>query len=160
MKTIIKLISTGFYLGYSPIASGTVGSLLGVLIYLVFREFIYVYIAVTVLLFILGFLVSQKAEEIFDEKDSGKIVIDEIASMCLVYIFIKPTWFMLGFGFLLFRVFDVMKPYPAKRLEKLSGSKGIMLDDVVAACYAILGVVILNLFLEAGVFSFGDKVIS
>lgn len=148
MKRIIKLISTGFYLGYSPIAPGTVGSLLGVLIYLLLRELVYVYIAVTLLLFIVGFIVSEKAEEIFNEKDSPKIVIDEVASMCLVYIFIKPTWLMVGFGFLLFRVFDIMKPYPAKRLEKLSGSKGIMLDDLVAACYAILGVVILNLFLE------------
>ena len=148
MKRIIKLISTGFYLGYSPIAPGTVGSLLGVLIYLLLRELVYVYIAVTLLLFIVGFIVSEKAEEIFNEKDSPKIVIDEIASICLVYIFIKPTWLMVGFGFLLFRVFDIMKPYPAKRLEKLSGSKGIMLDDLVAACYAILGVVILNLFLE------------
>ena len=148
MKRIIKLISTGFYLGYSPIAPGTVGSLLGVLIYVAFRDFVYLYIAVTLLLFIVGFIVSEKAEEIFNEKDSPKIVIDEIASICLVYIFIKPTWLMVGFGFLLFRVFDIMKPYPAKRLEKLSGSKGIMLDDLVAACYAILGVVILNLFLE------------
>jgi len=151
MKTIIKLISSGLYLGYSPIAPGTLGSLLGVLIYLLLRESPYLYITATVLLFILGFLVSGKAEEIFDEKDSDKIVIDEIASMCLVYIFIKPTWLMMGFGFLLFRLFDIMKPYPAKKVEKLSGSKGIMLDDVVAACYAILGVVILNLFLEAGV---------
>ncbi|MFH1868523.1 MAG: phosphatidylglycerophosphatase A [Candidatus Omnitrophota bacterium] len=138
MKSVIRFTASGLYLGYSPVASGTVASLLGVLIYLQLREVPVVFIFVVVHLFILGFLVCGKAEEVFGKKDSSKIVIDEIASMCLVYLFIKPTWFMVIAGFFLFRIFDIIKPWPARRVEELSGSAGVMLDDIVAALYTII----------------------
>lgn len=138
MKTIIKMVSSGLYAGYSPVAPGTIGSLLGVLIYLQLISYPSLYILAVLLLFTLGFLICGKAEEIFGKKDSPKIVIDEVASMCLVYLFIKPTWFMLITGFILFRIFDIIKPPPARKLEKVSGSKGVMLDDLIAACYTII----------------------
>jgi len=145
VKTIIKIISSGLYVGYSPIAPGTAGSLLGVLIYLQLLSRPLVLIAVTALLFVLGFLVCTKAEDIFGKKDSPKIVIDEIASMCLVYLFIKPTWIMVILGFVLFRIFDIIKPPPAKRFEDLKGSAGVMLDDLVAAIYSIAILLIINI---------------
>lgn len=146
MKTIIKLAASGLYLGYSPVASGTVGSLLGVLIYLQLREFPVIFIFAVVHLFMLGFFVCGKAEEAFGKKDSSKIVIDEIASMCLVYLFIKPTWFMVAAGFLLFRLFDIVKPWPGRRVENLPGSVGVMLDDIVAAVYTIVALFIIWYF--------------
>lgn len=138
MKTVIKMVSSGLYIGYSPVASGTLGSIWGVLIYLQLREFPAIYIFVVMLLFIVGFLLCTKAEEIFGKKDSPKIVIDEIASMSLVYLFIKPTWFMVISGFILFRIFDIIKPPPGRKVQSLPGSAGVMLDDVVAAVYTII----------------------
>ena len=144
----LTIISTGCYVGYVPIGSGTVASLWGVLIYLGLYRFQALYIFVTILLFIIGFLVCGKAEKIFREKDSHKIVIDEIASMCLVYIFIKPSWLMIISGFLLFRIFDIIKPPPARRLQALPGSMGVMLDDVAAACYTIATLFIASALLK------------
>ena len=138
MKVITRIIASGLYAGYSPVAPGTVGSLWGVLIYLLLYKYPVIFIFATMLLFVIGFLVCAKAEAIFNEKDSRKIVIDEIASMCLVYLFIKPGWFMVVVGFLIFRFFDVTKPPPIKRVEMFAGSAGIMLDDVIAAVYTIV----------------------
>ena len=146
MRNLIKILASGFYAGYSPVASGTVGSLWGVLIYLLLYKYPHLLILVTFLLLLLGFLICTKAEEIFGEKDSKRIVIDEIAGICLVYLFIKPTWLILIIGFLLFRFFDIIKPLPARRLEKLPGALGIMLDDMVAAIYTILVILVIYIF--------------
>jgi phosphatidylglycerophosphatase A len=152
VKVIIRIIASGLYAGYFPVAPGTIGSLLGVVIYLLLRNYPVIFIFVTMVLFIIGFFVCAKAEEIFNEKDSGKIVIDEIASMCLVCLFIKPGWFMVLTGFLIFRFFDVVKLPPARKAEKLPGSLGIMLDDVIAAVYTIIILFIIYLLDAAGIF--------
>ncbi len=152
MKVIIRMIASGLYAGYSPVAPGTIGSLWGIVIYLLLRNYPVIFIFVTMVLFIIGFFVCAKAEEIFNEKDSGKIVIDEIASMCFVCLFIKPGWFMILTGFLIFRFFDIVKPPPVKRVERLSGSLGIMLDDVIAAVYTIIILFIIYLLNAAGIF--------
>ena len=152
MKAIIRIIASGLYVGYSPIAPGTIGSLWGILIYLLLRRYPIIFIFITILLFIIGFFVCARAEKIFNEKDSGKIVIDEISSMCLVCFFIKPGWPMILIGFLLFRFFDIVKLPPAKRIEKLPGSLGIMLDDMIAAVYAVIVLSIIYLLNAAGIF--------
>ena len=152
MRAIIRVIASGLYVGYSPVAPGAMGSLLGVLIYFFLYKHPHILIFVTICLFVIGFLVSAKAEKVFNEKDSGKIVIDEIASMCLVCLFLKPGWFMLIVGFLLFRFFDVAKPPPIRKIEKLSGSLGIMLDDVIAAVYTIIILFAIYLLTAAGIF--------
>ncbi len=152
MKAIIRIMASGLYLGYSPVAPGTMGSLLGVLIYLFLYKYPDIFILVTICLFIIGFLVCGKAEKVFNKKDSKKIVIDEIASMCLVSLFLKPGWFMLIVGFLFFRFFDVAKPPPIRKVEKLSGSLGIMLDDIIAAVYTIIILFIIYLLSAVGIF--------
>jgi phosphatidylglycerophosphatase A len=101
VKILIKLIASGLYAGYSPIAPGTVGSLWGVVLYLLFYRHACAFLFITAVLFVLGFAISERAEALFSEKDSKKIVIDEIASMCLVYIFINPEYIMLVSGFVL-----------------------------------------------------------
>jgi phosphatidylglycerophosphatase A len=135
MKTVIKLISSGLYVGYSPLAPGTLGSILGVLIFLQLKDFLLLYILVCALLVILGFLVTGRAERIYNQKDSRKIVIDEIAGMCLVYLAVPPKLWIVTAGFLIYRILDIIKPPPAKRVEKLEGSVGIMLDDIICAVY-------------------------
>ena len=144
MKLLVKLIASGFGAGYSPIAPGTVGSIWGVVMYILLYRYPSVFVLSTVILFAIGFMVSGRAEGLFAEKDSKKIVIDEIASMCLVFIFIKPDWLMLAAGFLLFRFFDIIKPAPARKVEEFSGGKAVMFDDIIAAIYTILILFALN----------------
>ena len=112
MRLLIKLISSGLYVGYSPIAPGTIASLWGIVIYILLYRYPSVFALVTLILFLVGFMVSGTAEVLFNEKDSRKIVIDEIASMCLVFMFIKPNWLMILAGFfelLFFTVKDVQE---------------------------------------------------
>lgn len=136
MKTVIKMIASGLYLGYSPLAPGTVGSILGVLIFLQLHNFPLLYVCVCLLLILMGFLTSGRAEAIYKEKDSRKIVIDEIAGMCIVYLGMQARLWIIVTGFLIYRIFDVIKPPPAKSVEKMPGSAGIMLDDIICAIYA------------------------
>ena len=157
MKTVIKMISSGLYAGYSPIAPGTIGSMWGVLIYLQLKDFPIIYAVVTVLLFVIGFLICGRAEKVFDKKDSPRIVIDEIASMCLVYFFIRPSFFMVASGFVIFRIFDIIKPPPARRLEKFAGSHGVMLDDIVAAVYTVAVLWILSFIVPEGILRAGCR---
>lgn len=151
MKLLVKLIASGFGAGYSPIAPGTVGSLWGVAIYVLLYRYPSFFVLSTLILFVIGFAISGRAEKLFGEKDSKKIVIDEIASMCMVFMFIKPDWLILLIGFLLFRFFDIVKPPPARRVERFSGSKAVMLDDLVAAVYTIFTLFIFNKFQTGGI---------
>lgn len=141
MRTVIKLIASGLYTGYSPIAPGTVGSLLGVLIFLQMQGFFLGYLLITLLLIILGFLVAGKAEEIYKKKDSRKIVIDEIAGMCIVFLGMPSKLWIIIPGFFIYRILDVIKPPPIRKIEELKGSAGVMLDDIACAIYT-------NIFLQ------------
>jgi phosphatidylglycerophosphatase A len=144
LKAFVKLLASGFFAGYCPVAPGTIGSLWGIVIYILLYKYATVFVLATLILLIAGFLISGFAENLFGKKDSERIVIDEVASMCLVFIFIKPDWLMLVSGFMLFRFFDIIKPPPAKILESLSGSKAVMLDDIVAAAYTIIALFALS----------------
>ena len=86
-------------------------------------------------LFTLGVIFAGEAEKIYKRKDAKMIVIDEACGMLLTLFFVPSNMFSVILGFFLFRIFDVLKPQPAKRMEKLSGSLGIMFDDIVAAIY-------------------------
>ena len=136
MKTVIKLIASGLYAGYSPVMPGTAGSILGVLIFLQMYEFPALYLFACILLIVMGFLTAEKAEEIYGKKDSRKIVIDEIAGMCIVFLGLKPKLWIILAGFLIYRIFDIIKPFPIRNMERLKGAAGIMLDDVIAAVYS------------------------
>ena len=136
MKNLIKLISSFFYLGYAPVASGTVGSLAGLVVYFLCRSNFYLYTIVLIIILGLGFLVCSSAEKIFNQKDSPKIVIDEVAGLLLAFWALgKLNISLVIAGFLCFRFLDIVKIYPANRLERLKGSLGIMSDDLVAAIY-------------------------
>ena len=87
---------------------------------------------------LIGTWASQSAERSLGGKDPGAIVIDEVAGMALSVLTLPLTPAVLSAGFGLFRVFDVVKPYPANALQRLPGGVGVMIDDVVAGLYALL----------------------
>lgn len=133
----VKLISSVFYLGYLPLG-GTLVSILAIGIYFLLKDLVYIYLSLTVISVLLGFLVCSQAEKLFRQKDSKKIVIDDFCGMLSSLIFSpKRLEEILGI-FLIFRILDVLKPYPAGRLEKIKGAKGIMFDDLTACLYTNL----------------------
>jgi phosphatidylglycerophosphatase A len=135
-KIFAKLISTFFFAGYFPLAPGTLGSLitLGIIWFLI-PSFFYILLPVSLGLFFISVWSATKGEEIFG-KDGRQIVIDEVTGMAISLVFVpKGTrWYVIAF--LLFRLFDIVKPPPAREAEKLKGGWGVTLDDVVAGVYA------------------------
>ncbi|MDO8536492.1 MAG: phosphatidylglycerophosphatase A [Candidatus Omnitrophota bacterium] len=144
MRRIIKMTTSFFYLGHSPFMPGTLGSLAGLGIYFVVKDKLPIYAFSIVFLFILGFLFSAEAEKIYKRKDAQMIVIDEACGMMLSLFLVPYNIYIMILGFVLFRTFDILKPPPARQIEKFSGSFGVMFDDVIAAIYTnfILQVVV------------------
>lgn len=147
MKNLIKLLSTLFYAGYSPIAPGTNGALIGVIGYLLIKDNIIVYSVVLAACIIFGVYLCSKAEEIFGP-DSKKIVFDEAVGMLVTFYMVRLNIVYLLIGFLIFRGFDILKPFPIRRLEALKGGWGIMLDDIVAGIYSNIALSLLILFFD------------
>ena len=148
-QPIVKFLASGFYAGYSPLAPGTAGSLVGVLAYLLLQNLSNAaYITIVILIALSGIYLSGKAEDIYQVKDSRYIVIDEIAGMLITFIFLPKGINFLFAGFVSFRIFDILKPFPIGLIDRrLEGGWGIMLDDVLAGVYANLLVRVLNLTL-------------
>ncbi|MFA6321182.1 MAG: phosphatidylglycerophosphatase A [Candidatus Omnitrophota bacterium] len=138
MKKRIKLVTSFFYLGHSPFMPGTIGSLGGLVVYFLVRNNDVLYGFSILFLFVLGIMFSGEAEKIYKRKDAKMIVIDEACGMLLSLFCVPFSVFAVVLGFFLFRIFDILKPPPAKRMEKLTGSLGVMFDDIVAAIYANL----------------------
>lgn len=134
-KIIIKTVSTFFYIGYLPFIPGTFGSIAGICLFYLIKDSLPVYTVFTLLLIILGFLVCGKAEKILNKKDSRCIVIDEVCGMLLSLIFVPYDIKLVIIAFVLFRMLDSFKPYPAGRFQELRGSPGVMFDDIVAGLY-------------------------
>lgn len=137
MQWLVKFLATGSYAGNVPFFPGTAGSLVGVLLYLLLRHLPHGVFFITVVTFIfMAAWVSTKAQGIYCEQDPKEIVIDEIAGFLVAMTFHKADLLMIVLGFVIFRVFDIIKPYPIKWVERyfLSGW-GVVLDDVMAGIY-------------------------
>ncbi len=158
--------------GYLPIAPGTLGSLVGVALYVGVWGWLYrvleanavrgrlnlLYIfspqwaAMLLLIFLVtmtGVWAASRAEKLLQRKDPSLVVIDEVAGQMIALLsgpFWPPTWWSVLSAFILFRAFDIWKPYPIRRLEALESGLGIMADDVLAGIYAL----IVNSLLIAG----------
>jgi phosphatidylglycerophosphatase A len=146
MHTLIMIIATGFYSGYLPRAPGTWGSLVGLaLFFLLHTLSLEVYLAVVAGIFVLGTFAAGEAEKIMDRKDPGLVVIDEIVGMLITMIAIPATPLTMALGFLLFRIFDIWKPFPIHLIDqRFHGGLGIMLDDVVAGIYSLAAIHLLG----------------
>jgi phosphatidylglycerophosphatase A len=131
-------IATVAYCGYFPIAPGTVGSAAGLVFYLLvwWTQSPVVEVALIVGLFAAGVWAGTTSERYFGGIDPGPIVLDEVVGMLITLAFIPVGISGAVIGFLLFRIFDVVKPFPARRLEALHGGLGVMADDAMAAIYA------------------------
>jgi len=124
--------------GYVPVASGTFGSAAGLLLWAVVPHRAVVQLVTIAVLFALGSWSGTVAERHFGRVDPGEVVIDEVMGM-MITLFMNPVgWSGAWAGFLVFRILDVVKPFPAGRLERLPGGIGVMADDAMAAVYANL----------------------
>jgi phosphatidylglycerophosphatase A len=149
MKRLVILFATWGGTGYSPFASGTVGTLGAIPFYLILaRLSLPLYLLTTVAFAIFACWVAGEAERIFQEKDSKKIVIDEVAGYLVTMCGIFPGWKGVVAGFFFFRLFDIIKPQPARYFDRsLHNGYGVVLDDVAAGLYACLSTHILVRFL-------------
>ena len=139
MTSLLIFIATGGFSGYLPKAPGTWGSLVGLALFLVLgRLDLSLYLAVVGGLLVAGFFAAGSAEKILDKKDPGAVVIDEIVGMLVTLTGAPMRWYSLVAGFLLFRFFDILKPFPVCWADRrCNGGIGIMLDDVLAGLYAL-----------------------
>lgn len=140
MKRLGLLLATCGYLGFIPVAPGTIGSAAGVALYYLVRAsgLPWVEAAVIVLLFAAGVWASGVAEQVLRGTDPGPVVIDEVVGILITLAWIPVTPLGALAGFLIFRLLDVVKPWPARQLESLHGGLGIMADDAMAAVYGHL----------------------
>lgn len=131
------MLATALGAGHAPLAPGTVASAVtAVLLWLV------PFSMAGLVLFLLAVLVAgtwaaQRAERLIGGKDPGVIVIDEVAGMTISVLLVPRTLGVLAVAFLLFRVFDVVKPFPAYQSQRITGGVGVMIDDVIAGLYAL-----------------------
>jgi phosphatidylglycerophosphatase A len=131
------LLGSFFFTGYSPFASGTVGSAAALALYwlLPFTANGTVLILGACVLLFIGLPAAQRLADFYGD-DPSVVVIDEAAGMWFALAFLPKTWIVALAAFLLFRVFDIFKPQPAKYFDRMKGAGGIMMDDVVAGIYA------------------------
>ena len=133
-------LATGCYIGRVPFAPGTFGTLIGLPLCLLLSRLHVGLAAVCVLLFIgCAIGLASAAEKIVKQKDPAQIVIDEIAGFLVVFVGLPFDLYTAALGFIIFRGFDIFKPFPIRLLErKVGGGSGIVLDDVVAGLYTHL----------------------
>jgi phosphatidylglycerophosphatase A len=138
-------IATAGGAGYFPIAPGTAGSAVGVVVVVgltrvgLDRLWSSIVLAViAALVFAVGVWAAGEAEKFFGRTDPGQVVIDEVVGQMITFLLLPhATWKWLLAGFLLFRAFDIVKPFPARQAERIPRGWGIMIDDVVAGLYGL-----------------------
>ena len=145
---LTRFLATGFFAGYSPVIPGTAGSLVGLLLYYAIpgMENTYILSAASLLVLLVGIFVSAKMEKRYGE-DPSIVVIDEVVGMWISLLILPKNLLVALMAFVWFRVYDTIKPPPARQLEHLQHGWGVMLDDVAAGIYANVTVrIILYLF--------------
>ena len=137
MTRAAVFIATFGYVGYAPVAPGTFGSAAGLALFVLLRAIGLPWIepVAIVALFAAGTWAGNVAERYFGGIDPGPVVIDEVMGMLITLVFVPVSWAGALLGFLVFRVLDVVKPWPARQMENLHGGVGVMADDAMAAVY-------------------------
>ncbi len=139
-----------------PFLPGTFGTIVGVIIYLLLNQYTFIYYPLILILFYYGAKFSAWGEKYFKQKDSRRIVIDEIVGFFIALWNIRIGFSLIPFrisdykllllGFILFRIFDIIKPYPIRQLEKIGKGYGVMLDDVMAGVYTNIVLIIIQTY--------------
>ena len=143
MRTLILFLATGAYSGYAPVAPGTVGSLAALPLIFLSAQLLHVSSILQTVVLVLAIVgacwVAGAAERHLGEHDSGKIVVDEIVGFLTATALLEMTLPRLLVAFFLFRLFDILKPPPARYFDRqVPGGVGVVLDDVCAGIYANL----------------------
>ena len=146
-ESIVLFIASGCCAGYIPFAPGTMGSIVALPLPFFFSGINFYYTVPLILIFIIfSILIADYAEKIIKQKDPGLIVIDEIAGIIITFVCIPLNILTIIAGFLIFRFFDIFKPFPIRLIEKkIPGGAGIVLDDVAAGIFS-------NIVLRIGIF--------
>lgn len=139
-ERMVIFLATGFFIGTLPFAPGTFGSLLGLpIVFLLSRLNLLLSVSVILLFIVFAIGIASAAEKILNQKDPAKIVIDEIAGLMVTFTGMPFNSKTAIAGFIIFRVFDILKPFPIRTVEsKIRGGSGVVLDDVLAGIYANL----------------------
>lgn len=135
---LTRMLATFFYIGYAPAAPGTLASLAGAVIAIALHSNLLLYILVFLVVTVIGFQVSDRAEELEGQKDPSCIVIDEVAGIMIAFFLLPIDWRTGIVAFFLFRAFDMFKIYPVNKFESLKGGRGVMMDDLFAGLYTNL----------------------
>jgi phosphatidylglycerophosphatase A len=131
-----KLFASALFSGYSPVASGTVGSAVALVFYFIPGFESLVLIAPSILIvFIFGIKTANTMEQRYGH-DPSEVTIDEVVGMWISLILLPKTIFIALTAFFIFRFFDIIKPFPARKFDTMHGGFGIMMDDVIAGIYA------------------------
>ncbi len=141
LRNPAHLFSLGFGTGLSPYVPGTVGTLPAIPIYLMMQSLsIWFYIAIVVVTFVIGVIICDYTTKALGVEDHRAIVWDEVVGYLITMIAAPVGWVWIVAGFFWFRLFDVVKPWPIGLIDRqVKGGLGIMLDDVLAGIYALLG---------------------
>jgi phosphatidylglycerophosphatase A len=153
VNALARLVGTGFYTGYAPVASGTFGTIPGVLLALplasLYARSLPAYLIALLVSFAVAVWSAERCCMLFESKDPSRVVADEMVGFLVTVAAIHPLEIRtLVVGFFLFRIFDILKPFPAGAAEALPGGYGVVVDDVVAGAYAF---VCLRLLLSTGI---------
>lgn len=141
LKNPIHFLSLGFGSGLTPYAPGTFGTLAAIPLYLLLQPLpVSLYLWVILAAFVIGIPLCAQTAKAMGVHDHGAIVWDEIVGYLITMIAVPLHWYWIVAGFLLFRFFDIVKPWPIKWIDaRVSGGLGIMLDDVLAGIFSLIG---------------------
>lgn len=136
---LFKYVATVGFIGYLPFAPGTFSSLAAFALFILLKPSPVIHLLLLLILIPVGIISSHYAEKLFNSMDSRQIVIDEFCGYLVSVSFLPFSYVMAAIAFFLFRFFDILKPFPIRKIESvLGGGKGIMADDIMAALYTNL----------------------
>ncbi len=143
-------MGTGLGSGYAPWAPGTAGSFTALIIFYLLPLTNYYWLIFIIILFAIGLWSSALIEQDQGLKDPSQVVIDEWVGQWLALLFLPRTIFIMLMGFLIFRIMDIIKPFPARSSQLIKGGWGIMIDDVIAAVYTNMSIQLILLIYYRG----------
>ena len=150
LKDPLHCLSLGFGSGLAPLAPGTAGTLVGVVIYLLMMNLdVLFYLTITLVIIGVGTWAAEYTDDALGTHDHKAIVIDEIAGFLVACISLPSNWYYLVLAFILFRFFDIAKPWPISYIDQhIKGGVGIISDDLLAGLYTLLCIQVLVLIMS------------